>query len=355
MPIRFALHCLVCIWTGIACSASNVLAAEMPQTVTGRIAETKELMAAARRTLGDHGVLAIRSPVRWKVLEAQFVALGWKPPAEPKLGQIDFDHQMLVLVFKNGDVADTFSLRTLAEEQRPRGLDVVMSYIIYKARGEVVERCNFLVAIVPRQPRLEVTVSTYHPANGGPYPTPEKAQLEWRGMVGSESGDVVDSLRGQIEAAETKVAKGQDISVKFTLEHAGGGQVKSGHFAGPTESVFVWDGKYSNGYRNHAFEVRTPDGKTHLLRPQEILNWDKNAPHPEEIKPGEPYALPEWQAGKTHKSLAALGLDTSLPGKYVITGIYLEAAQPTKWNGREFNLWGGNIATGTIVVDVSGP
>lgn len=352
MSIQLFFSTLVCFCICISFAADPAEAAELPQTVTGRVAETKELIATARRTLGDHGVLAIRSAERCKAIETQLVALGWKPPAEPNLGQIDFDNQMLVLIYKNGDVADTFSLRPFDEAKRPKDLDIVMSYIIYKARGEVVERCNFIIAIVPRQPKLEVTVSTYHPANGGPFPTPEKAQLEWRGEVGAESGDIVDSLRGKIEAAEARVAKGKDIEIKFTLEHAGGDQVKAGRFANQNESVFVWDGKYSNGYRNHAFEVRTPDGKTHFLRPKEILNWDKNAPHPEEIRAGQSYVLPGWQFGMAHKSLAALGLATSLPGKYAITGIYLEAAESAKKSGREFSIWGGNIATGTIEVDV---
>ena len=71
------------------------------------------------------------------------------------------------------------------------------------------------------------------------------------------------------------------------------------------------------------------------------------------IKPGAAYVLPEWQEGKTHKSLKALGLDTSKPGKYTITGIYSQVAGTAKWNGAEHTMWGGTIATNTIEVEVA--
>jgi hypothetical protein len=320
--------------------------------LTGRIAATKELMATSRQRLGDHGVLSIRSAERWSQVKAELVALGWQPPESA--GSIDYTKQMLVLVYKNGDELDAFAVLGQATGAKPR-LDVVMSYVIYKQRGEIKERLNFLLAVVPIAPRLEVTVSTYHPHNGGPYPTPDKALFEWQGAVGSDAGDIASGLRARIEPAAAAVNTGVDLQLKFVLEFADGAQVKDGHFASQVAEVKVWDGRYSNGYRNHAFLVRTPDGKTRILRPKEILEWDKNAPHPITIATGKPYLLPEWHEGHMLKSLAALGLETSQPGKYEITGLYEEAAQTTDRNGVKHEMWGGMIASNTVTVEVSAP
>ncbi|MBI5725232.1 MAG: HEAT repeat domain-containing protein [Planctomycetes bacterium] len=150
-----------------------------------------------------------------------------------------------------------------------------------------------------------------------------------------DSGDIVDGLQGVIRAKDSKVKAGEDIQVEFKLQAV-------------DKAVVVWDGKYSNGYRNHSFEVRMPDGKTAVLRPGEKRAWDKNAPHPVEITKDKPYVLPEWVEGVTFKSLKTLGLDTSKPGKYVITGRYEEVG------GVEGNvkIWGGSIATNSITVEV---
>jgi hypothetical protein len=171
-------------------------------------------------------------------------------------------------------------------------------------------------------------------------------------VLGTDSGDIVDSLQGRIRAKSNTVKAGEDIPVEFELRFANPAVVKDGRFAREQDSVFVWDGKYSNGYRNHAFLVRTPDGESHLLRPKVIGAWDKNVPHPVEVKEGKPYVLPEWFEGKTFKSLKALGLDTSQPGTYSITGVYQETGSTGKAFGTECMLWGGEIATNTIVVEV---
>lgn len=324
-----------------------------PPVLAGRIAESKERIAAARRVLGDHGCLSIRSALRWATVRHLLTELGWKPPEAMPFARPDFNKQMIVLVYKNGDVQDEFSVRRHDGQAKTPVLDIVMSYIIYKSRGEVVERCNFLLVLLPLQPKVGVTVSTFHPFNGGPYPTVDRANLEWQGAVGTEWGDVIDDLRGKIEAASARVIPGQDILVRFTLEHAGGAQVKNGPFVGQatTASVSVWDGKCSEGYRNHAFAVRGPDGKESFFRRPVIRSWDKNAPHPVQIELGQPYVLPEWREGEEFKSLRALGLDVSRSGRYEITGTYMEEGGKTKWDGKEYFLWSGNLATNTITVD----
>lgn len=74
--------------------------------------------------------------------------------------------------------------------------------------------------------------------------------------------------------------------------------------------------------------MTTPDGKTALLRPKVIDQWDKNAPLPVEITAKEPYTLPNWVEGDNRKSLKSLGLDTTTPGTYTITGLYEETGLP---------------------------
>lgn len=331
-----------------------VLAAEEPVVVTGRIAATKELMVKSRQRLGDHGVLAIRSAERWEAIQAELIALGWPPPVSKGTRKLDFTQQMLVLVYKNGDELDAFSLRSYAAGEKPR-LDVVMSYVIYKQRAQIVERLNFLLATVPIAQKLDVSVSTYHPQNGGPYPTPDKARLEWQGAVGSAAGDIASGLRGRIEPAALAVNTGIDLQLKFVLEFADAAKVKEGRFASQVDGVKVWDGKYSNGYRNHAFQVVAPDGKSHYLRPKVIEDWSKNAPHAVAVTADKSYVLPEWIYGHVLKSLAALGLDTSLPGKYEITGLYEESAQTIERGEVWHELWGGTIASNTVTVEVAAP
>ena len=333
-------------------AAQATLASEPVSSLASRFATADAEFVVAQRTLGDYGCRTIRSQARWGEVQSQLAQLGWRRPSGGSaLGEIDFDKQMIVMVHKCGDEGDRFAVRRYQDGDSP-SLELVMGYIIYKSRAKVVNGCNFILAVVPLAKRLSVSVSTYHPHNGGPYPTPEKARLEWRGVVGSEAGDIVDGLQGTIEAKSPKGAVGQDIQVKFTLQLAGEALVKDGQCASPREAVCVWDGKYSNGYRNHAFEVRSPDGKVRLLRPAVIDQWDKNAPHPVEIKAGKPYVLPEWYEGAYLKSLEKLGLDTGQAGRYVITGIYMEKGGTAQMIGQGTKMWGGDIATNTITVEV---
>ena len=50
----------------------------------------------------------------------------------------------------------------------------------------------------------------------------------------------------------------------------------------------------------------------------------------------------------------ALGLDTSVPGNYVITGLYEERGevQKDRQSGQDVTLWGGSLASNTITVEV---
>jgi hypothetical protein len=190
--------------------------------------------------------------------------------------------------------------------------------------------------------------------NGGPHPTPDKALLEWSGVFGPQSGDTVNGLQAVITPESSKVKPGEDIQLKFELQFKNRGQVKNGEFAQEPASAFVWDGKYSNGYRNHGFQITTPAGKTLFLQPTMINNWDKNAPHRVEVKEATPYVLPGW-GGPDSKSLKALGLDTSAPGMYTIIGVYAEIPAPRNPKGEDgtpVSTWGGKVTTAPVTVKV---
>src|SRR5437763_1244113 len=68
--------------------------------LTGRTRSDKEIVALMRTTLGDRGALSIRSQERWDTIKT--LLLGWEPPRESFLRDVDFQKQMLVLVFKTG-------------------------------------------------------------------------------------------------------------------------------------------------------------------------------------------------------------------------------------------------------------
>ncbi|MGA2496942.1 MAG: hypothetical protein ABSH20_04340 [Tepidisphaeraceae bacterium] len=98
------------------------------------------------------------------------------------------------------------------------------------------------------------------------------------------------------------------------------------------------------GYRNNAHEVVLPDGKVAIVQKPVVNQWDKNAPHTIEIKPGAPYELVNWAEGANLKSLKERGLDTTKPGKYAIICIYQQSANPL--------FWTGSVRSNTVVVEV---
>lgn len=320
----------------------------VPRILTGKFAIPSPDGANAASVLGRHGCLLIHSRERFDSLLGRFEKLGWARVPKDALANVDFEKEMVVGVFDCGDVANAFSLRNVDSKPGEPAVEILMSYIIYKQRDRVVDACKFLFVAVPRAPKVKLSVATYTPQNGGPHQTPETAQLEWSGSLGDDAGDVVDGLRATLKPQANIVKAGDDIRIGFELGMAQELVVHANVFADNQQAVYVWDGKYSKGYRNHSFEVVTPDGKTHVLRPAEIREWDKNIPHPVAIKPGTPYVLPNWVEGQDLKSLHDLGLNTSQPGKYTIRGFYSEAA--TKADG--LAMWGGEIGSNIVTVEV---
>ncbi|HYE17114.1 MAG TPA: hypothetical protein VEA69_01655 [Tepidisphaeraceae bacterium] len=304
--------------------------------------------------LGAHGAWVVTSAERWDQVKASLAALN--VPAEDHLKAVDFAKENLACVFHYGDEGDQFVAKSVSVagegDKAVADVQVGMSYIVYKQRRALSVGVWRLYAIpVPKAPVTKISVHTFHPMNGGPYPTLDKAQLAWAWTCSAHAGEAIAFLTGTIAPQAKTVAPGADILVKFTLAFADGRAGPADQFTrSDAKAVHVWDGKYSNGYRNHAFEVVTPDGKVHHLRPKALGAWDKNAPHPVAISADKPYVLPNWMQGDVLKSLKALGLDTTQPGAYAITGIYEQVGRPA--NQQDAEMWLGVLRTNTVVVNV---
>ena len=321
------------------------------RTLLGKVASDKAL-----KTFGDHGCFVIRSAARWEAVQKELMDLGWKKPAADTL-RPDFSRDMIVGVFKSTDILYGFTCHNVSGDIDKAEIRFVKSYLINKGHYTPTTGLTFAFTAIPQAREVAVTVATFHPGNGGPYPTPDKAKLEWTHTVDASCGDVVDGLSGAITPEKNTIVAGDDIGVRFELQFNTQSEVKEGAFSRKFQSAFVWDGVYSEGYRNHAFLVEMPDGKTQLLRRAVQDKWLKNIPHPVEVKVGQPYVLTGDVYGQIHKSLKALGLDTSVPGIYKITGIYMEEGGTSGLRAiggqKEVPMWGGNIATNTVEVVVT--
>lgn len=312
-------------------------------------AQVREPNQAAMDAFGRKGCRIIRSAHEWDEVQGQLAAIGTARPGADKPLTADFAKQRIVCFFNYGDLGDNFSVRSYTADANAPRLDVVMSYSIYKTLKQTVNAFNYLLVVVPATETLSVNVLTFDAGGAGPHPTPDKAQLEWSRAFGPDAGDWVDGLEARIAAKAATVKPGQDVLVQFTLCFADPAVVQDGKFAIDANGIYVWDGKYSKGYRNHAFDVTGPDGKTVRLQPK-ARDWDKNAPHPEPVTKDKPYVLPGW-TGETFRSLKELGLDTATPGTYTITGVYQE--KPTDEPPKSPTaMWAGTARSNTIRVEV---
>ncbi len=312
-------------------------------------AQIREPNQVAMDVFGHKGCKIIRSAQEWDEVQGQLAAIGTAKPGADKPLAADFAKQRIVCFFNYGDEGDKFAVRSYAADANSPRLDIVMSYVIYKTQKQVINGFNYLLVVVPATETLSVNVLTFDASGDGPHPTPDKAQLEWSRTLGPDTGDSVDGLEAHIATKATTVKPGQDVVVQFTLCFADPAVVQGGKFALDGNCINVWDGKYSKGYRNHAFDVTGPDGKTVRLRPK-AHDWDKNAPHPEAVGKNKPYVLPGW-TGETFRSLKELGLDTAAPGTYAITGVYQEKPgdEPPR---SAVAMWAGTARSNTIRVEV---
>ncbi|MEK7468052.1 MAG: hypothetical protein AAB074_11605 [Planctomycetota bacterium] len=307
----------------------------------------------AADVLGANGSRVFRNTTEWNAFLDRLAALGWKKPADDPLVMTDFSKNMVASVFQYGDDWNKFVVRKAVSDGKQGELEIGLSFPIQKSGLEHDQEWHFVCVPLPQAPRLKVSVLVYHPGNGGAFNTLETANLEWTANLDESTGDVIKGLRGEIRPAAATVKPGDDILLDFTLRYEIACVGKDARFAFPASSALVWDGKYSNGYRNHGFLVTTPDGKRHFLQPAEIPDWDKNAPHLVEISVGKPYTLPEWREGETAKSLKKYGLDTTAPGIYRITGVYTEtqaSSDHVEGGGRQD--WRGELFTNSVQVEV---
>jgi hypothetical protein len=312
------------------------------------------LDAAAAQKLGDHGCVIVRSAARWAQWSSELKVYGWKEPIGSPFNQFDFSKRMIVCVFKTGEGLAFKAPRTvkLAMEQMESivGFEIVLHYLT-QWRKPPAPGWHYALVEVPQAMRVNLSVTTMdcgYDLNGSGAP----GKQEWSCGLGPQEGDLVDGLKGSIKPVGKTFQPGDDIRIEFELGFKNP-FVEVEKFAVKFDNRFVWDNVYSEGYRNHAFLVERPDGTVQILRLAERRGWDKNAPHPVEIKADTPYKLPG------PKSLRELGLITDKPGEYRITGFYSEVAGETE-NSRQdlkdkpIHLWGGNIATNTLKIQVGG-
>jgi hypothetical protein len=319
---------------------------KQPQVFTGAIGRPSQDAGKVAAVAGRHGVLLIRSEARWDELHKLAPDLT---PGTP-LPKLDFAKQSVVLVYALGNSRnnslslDKFNLSANLPE-----LSFLFKWYNGPVAGEELPSIKFIYAVIPATPMVKVAIAS-EPTQADR----SRVVTDFAAVVGDkDGGDVVDGLQAAIAPKAATIKPGDDILIDFALHLADPGKAKPEQFGTAPKGVFVWDGKYSNGYRNHAFLVTTPDGKTALLRPKEIDNWRKNAPHPVEITTTGAYHLPNWVEGETLKSVKSLGLDTTAPGPYTITGLYEETGGKTE--GGRFDgtrMWGGSIASNTITVEV---
>jgi len=306
-------------------------------------------------TLGRLCCLTVRSKARMEQLAAEFDKLEWGKP-DTLFSNVDFTNEMIIFFLRAGLNAEKDRIVNFlsgpeqavirfSTQQFPR----LATKKLYHITAVLLPQAKVLKAEIPEQVK-----TTGKQADGSKITIYREMHRTW--IIGPHGGDVADGLQGFIEAEKKVIRPGEDIKVKFILKAADPAQ---------KEPIHVWDGKFSSGYRNDAYLVRTPGGKTHFLRRKELLKWRKNIPHPVAVTSGNPYVLPgniRYDSPlKSMKNIAAemqlSGFNTSAAGVYTITGIYMETGEPAKHGfGYDRNnppsMWGGNIATNTVRVRV---
>ncbi len=313
-----------------------------------------QLPLDARKTLGAEGWLFIRSQARLDQVLEQFHTVE-KPV---RLPPVDFDKEMVFCHYALHDPDDKDEVVACTGDAQRLTLSLLQG-IVGNRDGTPMPKMHVVFCVVPKTKEFRLTTAQWVGASS---PLLDAAtarkDVTFDRTFAPEQGDVVAGLRGSIRAEKNEIQPGEDIKVEFKLEWDDANAGRKQAAACASQPVYVWDGKYSEGYRNHAFLVETPDGKTELLRRPGQLEWAKNIPHPVEIKDGNPYVLPGWIEGHTWKSLKALGLDTTKPGVYKVTGIYMETAEETdgmagrKPDGGKYQMWGGNLAANTVAIRV---
>ncbi|HTL53171.1 MAG TPA: RNA polymerase sigma factor [Planctomycetota bacterium] len=295
---------------------------------------------------GSDGCLVIRSAERLRELEAEWAtqkldeSLQW-------LGPVDFSKDVIVCGYRAGNSVDRFSLRSVVLNAKKTQV-VLYSQFNPPVHTRPVWEC--IAVVVPKTEAVEFRceiLDNRKLENGSDLQT--RLQTMQR-LVDGAGGDVVDGLQGQLDVKNHTIQPGDDIVLTFELRDT---------YPKQSDSIYVWDNKYSNGYRNDAYLVTKPDGTTVLLRRPEQPGWDKNIPTAIEIKPKSPWTLGGVANDPIKKSLRGLGLDTTTPGTYTIVGLYMESGGDSGpramggANAESVPIWGGNIATPAVTVTVA--
>jgi hypothetical protein len=348
--IIFSLCLLLLVHSVASADAPAVpsAAATQPAIITGTLGKP-ENTAKIATVVGRSGVLFIHSEARWDQLNKLLPDLT---PDFP-LPKVDFAKENVVLVYHTlCRSTDTFAW--IKPDPPNEGLQPQAAQTNFLLRWDntPVEHAEaaaakFILAIIPATPSVKVTLDSL-PSMVLQPPMPV---IEFSATLGGkEGGDIVDGLQAAITPKAATIKPGEDILIDFELHLAKMPDAHPEQFGPTPDAVYVWDGVYSNGYHNHAFWVTTPDGKTTLLRPEDV-SFPKNMPHLVAITAKEPYHLPS--GNDNLKSLKAIGLDTTTPGTYTITGLYEEIGETTTTaDSKKVPLWGGSIVSNTITVEV---
>lgn len=297
------------------------------RSVCGWIGEHDGPPSPALALLGREGVLLIRSEARWDEWRKRVA------PAGPLVYEIniDFAKQSAVVFYKCGPGPDggcDFGGGDLSAKspwlQLRRASDFYADHI-------APHYVNYVLIPIP------ATTPAFKVMGGDSPAAPDFSVV----LGGQEGGDIVDSLQAVVAPKHPTIKPGEDIEIDMTLHWVANAPAAVG---GAAPHAAVWDAVFSEGYRNYGFFVTGPDGKTTLLRPAEIKDWDKNAPHVVDITAANPYHLSDDR----RLSLKDLGFVATTPGIYTITGLYEEAAG----KARDPVCWAGSIASNPITVRV---
>lgn len=281
--------------------------------------------AKALQMLGHNGFAVIRNAAEEKVFLERLAQTGaGRRDYQARIGPT-FAKGLKVACWRDITQADTLSI---SSAQQVAGDLRLLLETKPTAAGENEPSWQGIGAWIPRSQRLEI-------------PGPGKDEI-W--AADATWGDVADGLQASMEVKQITIKPGDDISLTMTLRN-----VKP---AGGSNSILVWDNKYSNGYRADFYLVVTPDGQSRILRRPEQPGWDKNVPTPITIQPGKSWTLAGIASDVIVKSLKDLGLDTSQKGIYTVTGYYQADGYQGDRIDRARAFWAGQIATPPVEIRV---
>jgi hypothetical protein len=164
-------------------------------------------------------------------------------------------------------------------------------------------------------------------------------------------GDLANAqeLKTGLEARITPCHSKKDIFAKFTLVNSS------------SKPIYIWDTKYSKGYRSWTLRVTT-SGKVQEYQRARQQGWIKNIPTIIEITRTKPYIIRGWgmahgfwSAKKNYYfSFQKLGADLKQIDKIVhrIQGRFSQNGGQGTFKGRKVDLWKGELKTDWAAVEV---